>query len=106
MCPTARRSIMTDKKASTEEEAQALELRTMEKATTLPQHSDINGDPTEQRVRLITPTPTHAKVPSTVTVVTLWGGAWMNSRGQHLGDGSSAGRVGQGGAVVWKQRGE
>lgn len=54
---------MTDKKTSTAEEPQALELGVMEQATTQPQHLDVNGDPTEeQRVRFMTPTPTHAKV--------------------------------------------
>lgn len=53
---------MTDKKTSTAEDPRAMELGPMEQATTQPEHSDVNGGPTEeQRIRLTTPTPTHAK---------------------------------------------
>lgn len=63
---------MTDKKTSTAEDPRAMELGPMEQATTQPEHSDVNGGPTEeQRIRLTTPTPTHAKVLSTFTTVTL-----------------------------------
>lgn len=84
---------MTNKKTSTAEEPQALELGAMEQATTQPQHSDVNGGPTEeQRVRLTMPTPTQAKVLSTLTTVTLgrrsdapWGRVYSNQGGTGLG---------------------